>query len=167
MALTNTQSAEMAEGFRRYPIDSMGKFRFMHGLVTQGAAAGDDGSTVEFGFLPQGRVRVLLPFCWYKASALGAARVLKIGHRQYRSKYLAADTDTGTEAPVIAEDDDAFISGIDVSAATRAAFTGAAATFPLKYDFFSYGGITLFGTVTGGTIPAAATIELMMAYVYE
>jgi len=157
MAITTTQAPNLIEGSRVYPINDHGKLRFMTGLVTQGAAAGDDGSFVEFFRLPPGRVRVLPWLGRLRCSALGASRVLKIGHRAYQSQA------PGGGVNPVAEDDDAFASGLNVSAAALVTIN----TADLKGDMYSRSGIVVYGTVTGGTIPAAAQLELMLPYLYE
>ena len=157
MAVTVTNAAQMADGYRKLPIEDHAKLRFMYGKITQGVAAGDAGSSVVIGKLPPGRVRVIPYLSRYKVSALGAARVMDIGHDLYYDRTEDADAGEAAAAAVFAND-------IDVSGATDALFP---VTAGLKFDMFSRDGITLRATVAGGTIPAAATFEFNIAYLYE
>jgi hypothetical protein len=157
MAITITNSAQLADGYRRYPTEDHGKLRFLYGKVTQGAAAGDIGSTMIIGRLPPGRVRVLPYLSRYKASAWGAARTLSIGHAAYFDQTGVGDTGEPA-APA------AFASAVDVSAATDAAFPTLAG---MKFDMYSRNGIEINATVAGGTIPVAATLEVCLAYITE
>ena len=159
MAIKTLIPAQLADGARIYPIDEHGKMRVQYATVQNDAVAGDDGSFVRICKLPPGRKRLMLPLCRYKVSALGASRVMKIGHRAYYDR-------SEPSATAQAEDDDAFASAIDVSAAVNATFPVAAAS-PLKFDMFSREAFELFATITGGTIPAAATFEFQIVYVYE
>jgi hypothetical protein len=163
MAITDTSSAQLGNDVsaltgRKTPIDDHGKLRVAYGKVTQGAAAGDDGSTVQFLNLPPGRIRILPQLSRVVCSALGAARVLKVGHALYYDKGIPQD-DAGEAA-----DDDALAAGIDVSAAAEKTLAAAPKG---KFDIFSRAGVRITGTVTGGTIPAAATLELILVYVAE
>lgn len=157
MAVTETLAAQMADTYRKYPIDDHGKLRFLYGKVTQGAAAGDAGSSVVIGDLPPGRVRILPYLSRYKASALGAARVMDLGHDLYYDKNTYGDESEAAVANALAND-------IDVSAATEANFP---VTAGLKHDIYSRSGVRLRATVAGGTIPAAATFEFLIAYICE
>lgn len=163
MAITSTDSAQLGNDTdanpRKYPVDDHGKMRFLYGKVTQGAAAGDDGSFVNFFYLPSGRIRILPDHSRVKCSALGASRVLKIGHAAYYNAGLP------TDVAATAADDDAIGVGVDVSAAAVKVAQGT--LLNVKFDVYSRGGILIYGTVTGGTIPAAATLELLLAYIAE
>lgn len=159
MAIKTLIPAQLADGARIYPIDEHGKMRQVWSTVVNDAVAGDDGSFVRICKLPPGRKRLVLPLCRYKVSALGASRVMKIGHRAY---YDRSDP----SAAIVAEDDDAFAVNVDVSAAVAAYFPIAAAS-PMKFDMFSRDTFELFATITGGTIPANATFDFMITYLYE
>lgn len=156
MAVTAQKAAELAAGARVYPVSDHGKLRFAYGKVTQ-SGAGDATSTWEIAKLPPGRVRILPHLSRYKVSALGASRVMDIGHRAY---YAASFTDTVAEA----EDDNAFADNIDVSGATHATWPTTAG---LKFDMYSREGVTIYANVTGGTIPDGATGEFLIAYICE
>ena len=102
------------------------------------AAAGAADDEINLVDLMGGVIRLydfLLVF-----SALGAARVVDIGWREY------ADADGN----VIAANQTGIATGIDVSAA------GSALT-QVNKQFSSRNGVRLYATVRGGTIPAAAT----------
>lgn len=138
---------------RMTPVDRTGKYRVHVAKMQAITVAGDDGSTISLGKLPAGRLRLLTNDIKVQCSALGASRVLKLGHRAY-AKELGA---------VEAAADNAFGSAIDVAAAGVKA--GGLAT--LTYDMFSRAGIDIFGTVTGGTIPIGATLEVSIPYITE
>lgn len=157
MAITVTSAAQLADGYRKYPISDHGKMRILYGKATQGAAAGDDGSSIIIGVLPPGRVRILPYLCRYKGSALGAARVMGIGYDAY-----FASNQGGAVAEAAAAG--AFGAAIDVSGATDANFP---VTGGMKYDIYSRAGVQIRLTITGGTIPAAATFEMLIVYVCE
>jgi len=138
---------------RLHPVDRTGKYRVHIAKLTTPTVAGDASSTISFGQLPFGRIRVLTNGIRVQCSALGASRVLKIGHRAY-----------ATEGGVtVAEDDDAFATALDVSAA---AIKSGDAT-ELTFDIFSRSGVDVFGTVTGGTIPVGAAIEVLIPYLTD
>jgi len=159
MAVTNTKSnevlaAESPTG-RNYPVSDHGKMRSLYCKVVQGAAAGDATSTLELFDLPPGRVRIWPQEIRVKCTALGAARTLVIGHKAYSS--------TGKMTGDTAADDDAFSTAIDVAAAGIKSGVSTA----LKFDIYSADGVRVFGTIGGGTIPAAAEIEVFLPYTYE
>lgn len=158
MAIKTLVPLSEASGFRRRPTDNHAKLRYLYWKIVNDAVAGDDGSFVELGTLPPGAVRLLPRMAQLRSSAFGAARVLKIGHRAYFS------ADGQTSANDIDEDDDAFSVGLDISAA---AFQASPFGTAIKYDIYSKSGVRLFGTVTGGTIPAAAELEGYIPYAYE
>ncbi len=157
MAVTETFANHMLADARPYPVEEHGKLRVLAATIVQGAAAGDAGSTVIIGDLPPGRVRVFPHLSRYKVTALGASRVMDIGHQAYYDRSDVSDTGE-------ALDEDAFALNIDVSGATDAAFPVLAGTF---YDMYSRGGIRLYANVAGGTIPAAAVFEFCVVYAYE
>lgn len=156
MATVLVKPLSEADGFNRRPTDSFGKLRFLYFKCVNTLGDGDAGSIVEFGWLPPGAVRILPAFARLRCTAFGASRVLKIGHR----KYMTAD-----ESADVAEDDDAFSSGLDISAALASVASPMGAT--IKYDVYSKQAIRLFGTVTGGTYPNNAELEGYVGYLYE
>lgn len=160
MAITAAKSdqvlARSTDGARLKTVEEHGKFRvqYFYYKNTTGAAL-DDGSTIDLVVLPFGTVRILPGLCRLRTTAFGAARVLKIGHKAYQS--------TGNAGNNVADDDDAFVSGVDISAAI--ANTALATT--IKFDIYSRAEVTLYATVTGGTIPINAEIEGYFTYIYE
>lgn len=158
MAIVVFEALSAAPGYLKRPIDSHGKMRYLYGKVVA-AALGDIGSTIKMGTLPPGAVRFLFPPAWVLCSAWGAARTLSIGHTAYRSKQDAAAAGDGIEAASV----NALANALDMSAAARVAFS----TTLLKYDFYSLAGVDILGTVAGGTLPAAGTLEWLIPYLYE
>lgn len=156
MAVLAYSAARLVAGARPYPIDDGGKQRVQWGKCAVDTQ-GDAGSTFTFFRLPPGRVRILLPFIRVGCSAFGASRVLKLGHRAYAKASHPTYT---TEA----EDDDAFFTGLDISGAAVSLTPTALGT---KFDVYSQQGVEVFGTVTGGTSPANATLEVLMPYVAD
>ncbi len=158
MAITTTNSDQLTDGYRKYPIDDHGKLRMQYAKATQGAAAGDDGSFMNLFKLPPGRKRIIPWLSRYKVSALGSSRVMKVGHAAYQARSAPNAQE--------AADDDAFMSAIDVSA-NVVAFWPLVYASPMKFDIFSSDEVLIYLTITGGTIPAAAVFEFWMAYIYE
>jgi len=156
MAVLAYTAPRLVAGARPYPIDDSGKVRVQWGKCTVDTQ-GDAGSTFTFFRLPKGRNRILLPFIRVGCSAFGASRVLKLGHR----KYAKASHPTYTEE---AEDDDAFFASLDISGAGASLTPTALGT---KFDIYSQQDVDIFGTVTGGTSPANATLEVLLPYVAD
>jgi len=152
---TDIIAAELAEDYRRYPIDDHGKLRFCYGKVTAAEALSANG-TMALVTLPPGRVRIIPQLSRITTSAFGASRTLDVGYGAFQ------DRPSGTADPVAA-DPDALIDGLDVSAAVTAGVVGTL----LKLDLYSLTGVVVQGTVLGGTFPAAGTVELLIAYLYE
>lgn len=153
MAVTDTNSTELS-ATRNFAIVESAKLRFTWFTCTQGAAAGDAGSTFQLCKLPPGRIRVLPGMSRLWTSAFGASRVAKIGHGVYVNE-------SGAD---VAADDDAFGASIDISSAVNNAVLSNTI---MKHDVFTRSGFQVFATVTGGTIPAAATFNGYIAYVAE
>jgi hypothetical protein len=157
MAILTLVPLSEATNFNRRPTDAHGKFRAIYWKIVNGAAIGDINTMFEFGTLPPGAVRILPRLATMRCTAFGAARVMKIGTRAYRS----VDGPTADQA----EDDDAFSTGLDLSAAL-AVVPNPFGTV-VKFDLFSKTGVRVYGTVTGGTVPAAAELEGYLPYLYE
>jgi hypothetical protein len=138
---------------RIHAVDRAGKLRYHIAKLTTPTVAGDATSTIDFGTLPAGRVRLLTNDIKVQCSALGASRVLKLGHRAY----------AGELGVTVAEDDDAFATSVDVAAAG----VKAGGLAELTFDMFSRAGVGVFGTVTGGTIPIGAALEVSIPYILE
>lgn len=146
-------SVQTAEDFRKYPIDDHGKLRFAYANVTAAAALAANG-TIALFWLPPGRKRILPAMSRITTSAFGAGRTLDIGH----TGYIQAGPET-----TVAEDADAFVDGLDVSSAVTAGVLGTS----LKFDMYSQDEPLVFATVLGNTMPQNATIEVLLAYLYE
>jgi len=154
--MATVYSTQLTEGVRKYPIDDHGKTRIQYFYFKNTTlAALADGTEVDLCDLPPGRVRILNNLCRYRATALGASRLLDIGHRAYYKDQ--------TTTPVV-DDDDAFVSNKDVSALTSDVPFD---TTIMKTDIYSKAGVRVYATVDGGTIPIDAIIEGYIFYVYE
>lgn len=156
MAITNTPSDLMANIVASPPRlnpnnRSKGKLVLERFTCTQGAAAGDVNSTFRLCKLPQ-RARYISHLSKVRYSAHGAARLVSIGWEAY--------TDPNTGAPVAASMT-GLGSGLDVSAAGMAVLD--ALTNAVDEREFA-GEAVLVAQVTGGTIPAAATFNGIIAY---
>lgn len=151
---TDINAEQLADGFRRYPIDDHGKMRYMYGKVTASADLAD-GGTMGLFWLPPGRKRVLPHLSRIKVSAFGAGRTLDIGHASYRSRPVGN--------PAVADDPDFFVNGQDVSAGISANVFSTS----LKLDMYSLNEVLVYATVLGGTMPQDATLEVLLAYLYE
>lgn len=153
MAVQAYKSDQLADGYRGRPTEDHGKLRLAYFKSTV-TVQGDALSTFDLCKLPTGAVRVLPGLSRISCSALGAARVLDVGHRAYTKKG------DGTQE---AEALNAFANDIDVSGAVAGAAIGTA----IKYDLYSTGGVTVAAQVAGGTVPVNAVLEGYIAYVYE
>lgn len=147
-------AAQLADTYRRYPIDDHGKLRFAYGKVTASGALAANG-TMGLLWLPPGRKRILPNLSRITTSAFGAGRTLDVGHDAYMSR--PADND------VVAADPDAFIDGLDVETAVTAGVVGTG----LKFDLYSMDEVLVYATVLGDTFPDAGTVEIILAYLYE
>jgi len=137
------------------PSDLSGKLRFEYFEFTTAEALAA-GSTVDLVKVNPGGVRILHSLSKISVSALGASRVLDFGHRAYETP----------DDTTVAEDGDAFDADVDVSSAVNVA-TGSDLAEPKTWAMNSRKGVTLFVTVTGGTIPANATIKGYIVYVSD
>lgn len=147
-------SAQLADGFRKYPIDDHGKMRYSYAKVTANGALADAG-TMGLLWLPPGRKRIIPSLSRITTSAFGAARTLDLGHDTYTSRPPAQTPE--------AADPDAFIAALDVSSAVD----GVAFSNVLKFDMYSTDEVLVFATVNGDTMPDTATVEVLLAYLYE
>lgn len=135
---------------------SYGKVRFQKIDYTQ-INAGADGDEVNIIKLPPGRVTLIGPLSYLRFSALGASRVWKLGWLSYKDR----------QGNVVAASLSGIQSGVDVSAAVQTNLAPAAVDADGLITFDSLGGVVLQGEVTGGTIPAAATILGGLMYTVE
>lgn len=148
-----------AANFFKRPIDDHGKLR-THYKKFVTAAIGDIGSTFNLGKLPPGAVRLWYPGCFYACSAFGAGAVINIGHAAYRSKQDSATANDGIEPA----SNNALAAALTIAALTTR--TPWSATL-MKYDFYSLAGVDVIATLAGAAAPAGATLEILMAYIYE
>lgn len=158
MAVERFLSIQMADGFANIPPDYHAKLRMMKFELAAVTVAGDANSTVDLCMLPPGRVKILPWLSRIKVSAMGASRLLDLGHRAYSA---LATPPAGNE---VAEDLDALIADLDVSSAVA---LSAWSSTVVEWDMYSRSGVMLSVQVTGGTIPIGATIEGFCAYLYE
>lgn len=153
MAVTNTKSAQLADGYRPHPVEDHGKLRIAYFKATQ-SGAGDANSTFELCRLPQGRVRIFPGLSRLSCSALGTSRTLDVGHAKY-----VKGSEGSTEAAV----ENALANAVDVSGAVA----GAALGTGIKFDVYSLGGVLITGKVEGGTVPDGSVLEGFIAYAHE
>lgn len=148
MAVTTEKSTQVTNldatpVVRLDPIDLGGRVRVARVSFTQGAAAGDAGSTAELARVPA-NATVLPHLSKLYFSAFGAARTLNVG----------------TSA-----DEDLFATAVDVSAAGSLALDEADTTAVKDgVDNDGTSDLAIFAKVAGGTIPAAATIKGFIYY---
>ena len=139
------------------PVHKSTKLHFKYFSYNQGASAGAANDTIEFVKLPAGDVRIFKHLSAVNCSAFGASRVLDIGFRAH-VKY--------TDNSAVAESVDTILDGADISAiASRGGGAGTnALTVSPSILLQAKAPVTIFGTVTGGTIPASATLEGYIVY---
>lgn len=159
--MATVQSDQMVEGYRKRPFEEHGKLRFLTAYFknrTGGTLA--DGTEIDLGDLPPGAVRIVPYLSRYRTVvAGGASRVLDIGFRAYASKY------NPNPQALEVEDDDALVANKDISAAV--AITTLDAGNDIFVDLYSRGGVRVYATIDGGTIPADLELEVAIAYIYE
>jgi hypothetical protein len=160
MAVVVFDPLSAAPGYLKRPIDNHGKLRTIYGKMVA-ATLGDIGSTINMGVLPSGAVRLRFAGCSIVHSAWGAGALLNIGYAPYRYKQDQNAVGDGID-PGSAN---ALGPAVDMSAASVARTAWQAAL--MKYDFYSVAGVSIIGTVAGAVVPAAATAEWWIEYVYE
>jgi hypothetical protein len=161
MAVTNENSTEYNKATDPRTYGRLGaeltpqKIKFKRFNFTQSAAAGDANSTQNLAYFDPGRYVIFPKESLMQWSAFGAARVLDVGV----SAYTAED---GTAVAVSAAqyDDNVDVSAAGVAALGSDIVAGTGGQFEIKAKT----GFGIFSTVTGGTIPAAATIQGYIAY---
>jgi hypothetical protein len=178
MAVTVTNSTQYAitAGSTGVPMamnayrDDRSVIRYAQFDCVQGSAAGDSGSKFYLGVVPA-FAKILPTYSYIYTSAYGGSRVVAVG-------YLPYDTYSGGQVVTypsgstpVANALKAFIDAGDVSSAGYVTFgTGTAASkvpfsFTLNDGLINSTGIILVATVTGGTIPALATMTACVAFV--
>lgn len=136
-----------------------GKMRLARFSFTA-SVAGDATSTVDLCRLPPGAGRIMgnKSTIWF--SALGASRVMKIGLRAY--------TQIDGAMTAVAEDDDALATTIDVSSAGSVQLTsGTVLENDKSHKYSARDKVVVFLTITGGTIPLAATFDGYIEYMHD
>lgn len=151
MAITAVKSSQyanqVADPIVKGSLSDVGRMVSYAFEVAQGAAAGDDGSTVELIKLPAGKIKIM--GVQLRRTALGASRVAKGGYKAYTQPDGTA---------VVADDDAVIAAGQDFSGAGNAYYQ----SLPLGkagLDLETRDGVVINATITGGTIPANATFE--------
>jgi len=164
--MATLQSDQRQDGYRKYPIDDHGKLRFQYfsvGIITPITVAYAANDQVELFKLPPGRKRILPFLSRLQWTAFGASRTIDIGHRAYMKRPSDNDLEV--------ENVDAFIDGLDVSAAQTTPLAWATPVdvnaSQMKYDVYSLEEVTVYMSILGGTMPAAATLQGFCAYIYE
>lgn len=157
---TQVTNMEATPPVKLAPSELHGRVRIAYFAFTQGAAAGDANSTADLVKIPPGKnIRVLKNLSRVTCSALGAARVLDVGHTGY----------TNVDGTAVAAAADVLLDGGDVSAAATLAM-GAGTNALTANDAFLINArseVTLQGKVTGGTIPAGATLNGYFMYIED
>lgn len=144
---------------RNAPDVAHGRIRWRHFTYTNtaGGAASDTATLVR---LPAGkRVRLIKPMSFVVCSAFGAARVLSVGYTAY----------VNTAGTTVSASTNTIADSIDISAAALKQMgtgtNGIGADTDILFD--ARDGIVLQGVVTGGTIPAGATLAGGFSYVVD
>lgn len=153
MAITAEKSTQIANveavpAVHMYPDDLHGKLKIVRFNFTQGAAAGDAGSTQQLVKLPPGRWRVMLAMSRVAHSAFGAARTLDLGWQAY----------TGNDGVAVAADPNGLDDGNDVSALGSFTPTGTVGGEE-TYLFDNKDDVTIEAQCNDGTIPIGATLD--------
>jgi hypothetical protein len=146
-------------GAQVHVIDRHSKLRIHEFEVAASSVTllGDPLSTFDLHELPLGRIRIYPIMSRLYCSALGAARLMSLGHRAYSKAEDLAGVITEPEDPI------AFGSAIDVSAAVNGIPFGTLR----KFDIVSRRGARIFARVTGGTVPIGATMSGLLMYSHE
>ena len=122
---------------------------------TQGAAAGDEGSSAGLMYFQPGRYVFFPKLSQVQWTAFGSSRVMDIGFSAY----------TGEDAVAVAAAPVAFDADIDVSSAGIAAMgSDVAANTGGCFTIKSSTGFSIMALVTGGTIPIAARLQGHIAF---
>ena len=162
MAVTTENSAQYAESYVSIPAkvpeahEWAGRLRIAFFEFTQGAAAGDAGSTATLVKLPAGKVRLILPMSYLGVSALGSSRTMDLGWQAYVN-------DSGA---TVAADPNGLDDGVDVSSATAAAPAGTIGTHETVL-FESRDGVVIDAQVNDATLPVGGTIMGYLIYTID
>lgn len=162
MAVTQEQSTQISNPLATTPPtlnnanEDHGKVRIKRFNFTQGASAGDAGSLAELVTLPPGSVRVLLHLSRVAFSAMGASRTMDLGWLAY----------TDQDGDAVAADPNGLDDGVDVSSAGSVIPAGTVGGDE-TYLFQSNDGVTITAQINDGTLPAAGTLDGVIAYVVD
>lgn len=156
MAVTNTDS-DLMQNVRAQPPRTNANNRsgahllFEEFDAVQGAAAGDATSRLRLCSLPaRARYQAILSrFVW---TAFGAARLLSLGWERYQRQ----------DGIWVTEDVDGLGAGLDVAAAGSNFGSGFPTGMITSMEFPAQ--VTLILVCTGGTIPAGARVQGVIAY---
>lgn len=134
---------------------SMGSVRIQEFEFTSDADVSLVTSEINLCKLPQGAIKILPGLSGVYVSDFGASsNALDFGLRAY--------TDNGT---VVVEDSTALASAVACTTAGRIQIDDELTVEGGMLDVNSDGGVVVYATVTGGNMPAAATIKGYIAYV--
>ncbi len=160
MAITNEKSTQItklsAQPRQELAVDQVaGRLRVARFDFTQGAVAGDVGSTAELCRLPAG-ARILANLSYIRWSAFGVARTLDVGLRAHKNAQTGAQ---------VAEAAAALVNDLNVASAGVA---NLASNGTIAGDSYKVAGeADVFATVAGDTIPAGATLKGDIVYVVD
>jgi len=134
---------------------SMGSVRFQEFEFTSDADVSLVTSEINLVKLPQGAIKIIPGLSGVYVSDFGASsNALDFGLRAY--------TDNGTAVP---EDSTALASAVACTTAGRIQIDDELTTLGGMLDVNSDTGVTVYATVTGGNMPAAATVKGWIAYI--
>lgn len=165
MAVTTEKSDQVTNLEALPPVrlntdELAGRLRIARFSFTQGAAAGDANSTVDLVKMPVGKtVTILKNLSRIACSAFGASRVIDIGHQGF----------TNLDGTVVAAAIDVLLDAGDVSAIADLAMGAGtnALTVTNTFTINSQTAALIQAIVTGGTIPAGATLTGYIVYVED
>ena len=162
MAVTTEKSTQVSNADALPPIENPsylvgGKLRYHYFIHTQGAAAGDDGSSATVARIPSGQGVIFKQLSLIRFTAFGASRVMDIGYAAH----------TKRDGTAVSAGADLIEDGRDVSAANAKGVllgTGTNADDSPLFVYDSKAPIDIVAKVTGGTWPAGAVIEGWIVY---
>lgn len=138
------------------PVNKSTKLHFKYFSYVS-AAGGAASDTVEFVKLPSGDLRIFKHLSHLNCTAFGASRVIDVGYRAH-TKY--------TDNSAVAESTDTLLDGADISAVANKSFGAGTNALTKEPTVFLQpkDRVTIFGTVTGGTIPTSAELNGVIVY---
>lgn len=160
MAVKTYYAKQLADDYRKRPLDDHGKLRVQCFEVEVAAGDGGDANSVmELFDLPPGAVRIFPYLSRVDHSAFGAGVTLSIGHRSYENKMLDAEGQG-----LVAEDLDALTEGANLNVAAAG---DAIVADKLKFDVYSRAGVRVVAQALGAAVPAGAKLSGCIVYAYE